>query len=33
MRSGMSATDPNDPNRRAHDQAWTRWIELLKTNR
>lgn len=32
MRAGMGA-DPADPNRRAHDQAWARWLELLKQSR
>lgn len=29
LRQGETATDPNDANRRAHDQAWQRWKGIL----
>jgi carboxymethylenebutenolidase len=29
MRAGEAATDPNDPNRKARDEAWARWKEIL----
>jgi carboxymethylenebutenolidase len=29
MRQGELATDPNDPNRKARDEAWVRWKNIL----
>ena len=29
MRQGEAATDANDPNRKARDEAWTRWKSIL----
>jgi carboxymethylenebutenolidase len=29
LRAGEAATDPNDPNRKAHAAAWARWKSIL----
>ncbi|HUK32057.1 MAG TPA: dienelactone hydrolase family protein [Candidatus Acidoferrum sp.] len=32
MRAGMTPGDPNPANATAHDQAWVRWVALLKSS-